>query len=312
MAKIKQKEEPKIQKTSIEWALNPDGAPGYTWNPISGCLNGCPYCYARKLANSRVKSTYLANDNVTPYEDAENVSLYLSDRKLNDPFYPRFWENKLTDDKNNPLSRKKPIGVFVVNMGDLFGIGVPEDWTKQVLEHIEKCPQHRFYLLTKQPQNLVKFSPLPPNAWVGVTATDTAMYQDACVGLNEIEAKVRFISFEPLLGAIYTQILNPITPYYNPRGIPFDWVIIGALTCGGGELAELSYLYPELTPRPYGNRYTLQPKIEWVQEIVEAADKAGIPVFLKDNLFKLLMTVPHSDLFWENMSHLRQELPDDK
>ncbi len=31
-----------------------------------------------------------------------------------------------------------------------------------------------------------------------------------------------------------------------------------------------------------------QPKIEWIQEIVEAADKAKIDVFLKDNLKPLL------------------------
>ncbi len=51
------------------------------------------------------------------------------------------------------------------------------------------------------------------------------------------------------------------------------------------------------------------PRVEWVREIVEACDKAGIPVFLKDNLYDLFMNVPHSDLFWEDMSHLRQELP---
>jgi hypothetical protein len=49
------------------------------------------------------------------------------------------------------------------------------------------------------------------------------------------------------------------------------------------------------------------PKIEWVQEIVEAADKAGIPVFLKDNLRPLgeLIAQFCSKDKWE----LRQEMP---
>ncbi len=52
-----------INRTKIDWALNPDGLPGYTWNPITGCLNNCPYCYARKLANTRLRERYLANKN---------------------------------------------------------------------------------------------------------------------------------------------------------------------------------------------------------------------------------------------------------
>ena len=50
-----------MNRTTIEWVKNPDGTQGYTWNPITGCLNGCPYCYARKLANGRLKQRYLAN-----------------------------------------------------------------------------------------------------------------------------------------------------------------------------------------------------------------------------------------------------------
>ncbi len=53
------------------------------------------------------------------------------------------------------------------------------------------------------------------------------------------------------------------------------------------------------------------PPIEAVQEIVEAADKAGIPVFLKDNLrplFQPHMRVPNMS-WWGNVFGLRQEMP---
>ncbi len=66
-----------------------------------------------------------------------------------------------------------------------------------------------------------------------------------------------------------------------------SWVIIGSQT------------------KPYR-----PPEISDIKEIVEACDKAGIPVFLKNNLYDLFMNAPHSDLFWEDMSNLRQELPD--
>lgn len=33
-----------MKKTKIEWCDS-------TWNPVTGCLHGCEYCYARKIAN---------------------------------------------------------------------------------------------------------------------------------------------------------------------------------------------------------------------------------------------------------------------
>ena len=97
---------------------------------------------------------------------------------------------------------------------------------------------------------------------------------------------MKFISFEPLLS-----------------GMPFDicaiensninWLIIGAQT-------------------PYSQKTA--PKIEWVKEIVEAADNAGIPVFLKDNLKPVFNGKEYPFLVgWENNpGELRQELPEVK
>ncbi|KKN44544.1 hypothetical protein LCGC14_0692240 [marine sediment metagenome] len=302
-----------MQKTSIEWALNPDGTQGYSWNPLTGCLNGCEYCYARKLANTRLKERYLANENIA-INGFDVVYIDGNDPKFTDPFYPRFWPEKLDirrkydyDDCRNHTKRR---GVFVCDMSDLFGIGVPPEWTWKVLQMIRACPQDRFYLLTKQPQKLTKFSPFPNNCYVGVSATDTPSYQDACVGLNEIEAKVRFLSFEPLLGAIYTQILNPITPYYNPRGIPFDWVIIGAQT--SKSYWDLAAEHPNETDRimKYGKRWTFQPNIEWVREIVEACEKSSVKVFLKDSLKPLIDKSSNIvSLTQYGSAKLRQEFP---
>ena len=160
-----------MNKTNIEWVKNPDGTQGYTWNPITGCLNGCEYCYARKLANTRLKERYLANRNIalpkveykgssegfTP-KDIMRDCLTLNKAKADahdDPFYPRFWPERLKE--LQPIGGlvcelvyppKTCKGVFVCDMSDLFGIGIPEEWTRAVLGMIKKWPAHRFYLLT--------------------------------------------------------------------------------------------------------------------------------------------------------------------
>jgi len=254
-----------VNKTQIEWVKNPDGTPGYTWNPITGCLNNCPYCYARRLANGRLRERYLANKNVP-----DNMLPEHWEAGHTDPFYPRFWEDKIIDAVRSNISKRKARGIFTCDMSDLFGIGIPEEWTRRVIEVCKGNWRDRFYLLTKQPQNLIKFSPFPDNCWVGVTATDHFMYKKALPILGEIQAKVKYISFEPLLHHVDIEA-EPFQDYQ------LDWLIIGAQT-----------------------KPTVYPDIEWVQEITEACDKAGVKVFHKDNLKSIFPTPTNT---------LRQELP---
>ena len=91
--------------------------------------------------------------------------------------------------------------IFVCDMGELFGDWIPEEWQVQIFNAIKMNPQHTFQLLTKQPQNLAKWE-FPSNCWVGVTATNQAMFDEAVKYLKEVEATVKFISFEPLLERI--------------------------------------------------------------------------------------------------------------
>ncbi len=276
-----------MNKTGIEWVLSPDGTPGYTWNPITGCLNGCSYCYARKLANTRLKDHYLANTNIA--DECIEYRCHVP-APLTDPFYPRFWPEKLKQSVG-----RRPKGVFVCDMSDLFGIGVPEKWTRAVLEKIA-LPWYRydrFYLLTKQPQNMARFSPFPDNCWMGTTLTGLEQdFYQRVKRLQETEAKVKFISFEPLLTCIGLPNRWP-TEFLFADGI--NWVIIGQQTP----------VRPETTP-----------KIEWVRELVEAADKAGIPVFLKDNLNPMIQNAGFSRASWAATEWvqckypvLRQDMP---
>jgi len=210
----------------------------------------------------------------------------------------------------SPLYLKKPSRILCAFMGDLFwdcpefspdaltGITSPlrhdkELTLREVLwDVMHGSPQHTFLMLTKRPQNLVKFSPFPENCWVGVSIVGGGFAIPNFITLNaglgdfyNFEAKIKFISFEPLLYEPTPFAIYRLTEVMLLRQV--NWVIIGAQT------------------KPYK-----PPKIEWVREIVEACDKAGIPVFLKNNLYDLFMNAPHSDLFWEDMSHLRQEMAD--
>ena len=229
-------------------------------NHVNGmCKGGGFPCYAYRLANGRLRQMYLRNPNVAPAAIGwEMKSAVIGDTRHNldarylDPFYPRFWPDRLYIPFNS-----KPKGIFTVDMGELFGDWIPREWQDDIFRVIKLHPNDRFYLLTKQPQNLAKFSPFPDNCFVGVTATNQAMHNEAIVCLSGIEAKVKYISYEPLL--------NQIVPVYAYGLSEINWLIIGAQT-----------------------KPTVYPKLEWVKEIVEAADVAGIPVFGKNNLKPLL------------------------
>jgi len=139
----------------------------YTWNPVTGCLNTCSYCYAR--------ATY---------------------ERFGMSFEPTFHHERLSE----PARLKRPSKIFVCSVADLFGPWVPREWIDRVLEVVHANPQHTFQFLTKYPGRLYHWNPWPGNAWMGVTATDQASMDVALEHLSHVLARVRFVSAEPLLG----------------------------------------------------------------------------------------------------------------
>lgn len=153
-----------MNKTKIEWVVNPDGTQGYTWNPIAGCSRGCNYCYARKIA-----------------------------MRFQGSFEPKFHPERL----NGPLKIKKPSTIFVGSMTDVFGDWVPPEWIEQVFDIVIKCPQHTFLFLTKNPNRYESFL-IAPNCWLGYTSVST---KECCF---DFRGKGHFyLSAEPLLGEVY-------------------------------------------------------------------------------------------------------------
>jgi protein gp37 len=241
-------------------------------NPISICLVS-PNCWARDTVN-RFGYHYPNGFEPTFYPEA-----YLS-----------------------PLSLKKPARIGVAFMGDLFGNWVDPGMTVGPLDSkgrkfarmplkdliftvIRGCPQHTFIFLTKCGWNLQKWSPFPDNCQVGISALTEADFSLACLYLRDIEAKVKFISLEPLY--FWTSgFTRSLLTTAKKSGI--TWLVIGRQT------------------KPYRS-----PQVAWVEDIVSVAIKLGIKVFLKNNLRSLLPDNDY-DLFYVGSGkarHLRQEVP---
>jgi protein gp37 len=138
----------------------------------------------------------------------------MGQEKYRDGFAVRCHPEELTRDFG-----KKPKRIFVGSMGDLFHNEVPEEFICDVLETIPKHSQHTFIILTKRANRLPWFTggiewPMD-NTWLGVSIEkeENLWRLD---DLKESSAKVKFVSFEPLLGPI---------PQIDLAGI--DWVIVG-------------------------------------------------------------------------------------
>jgi len=201
---------------------------------------------------------------------------------------------------------KKPCRVFVGSTIELF---LFPEWLPAIFECCRRHPEHTFIFLTKKPEELPKWSPFPENCEVGVTVTDREAAHQAFFYIPEVVAKATFLSLEPLVDDV-TQYL-----YFWSLVRAVDGLFLGAMTGRKGKLTQLQEeRYPQLRLErldAVGRKWTLLPPLEWVKKIIKDADSAGVSVFIKDNLYKLTMERPAEDhdLYWEDMSTLRQELP---
>ncbi len=152
-----------MNKTNIEWC-------DYTWNPMVGCLNTCPWCWARRM-NDRFH--------------------FIPDFNM-----PRFFPNRLKE----PETFKTPLKIAVCLMGDIFSPGVCDDWINRVLFTIRQN-DHHFMLLTKFPQRYYDFT-IPSNCWLGtsITCMDDIWRLEILSGITCKFTK--FVSIEPLLGPL--------------------------------------------------------------------------------------------------------------
>ena len=152
---------------------------------------------------------------------------------------------------HDPEARRKPARFFVSSMSDLFHESVPDDFLGRVFRAMTRAPQHTFQVLTKRAERMASFfehREVPSNAWLGVTAEDRRHGLPRIQLLRKIDARLRFVSMEPLLEDIGEIDLDRIS-----------WVIVG------GESGSKA--------RPM--------RAEWVTSVKRQCDEQGIEFFFK-------------------------------
>lgn len=222
---------------NVEWAL-------WTWNPVSGCLHNCAYCYARDIAN-RFYSHLPEGERFTP--------VFYPDR-LTAPANTRVPDLTGIDD---PVQRMGLQNIFTCSMADLFGKWVPSEWIHAVLKTAWDNPQWNFLFLTKFPIRMAEFE-FPPNTWIGTTVDSQHAVERAEKAFRKIRAGgyegVAWLSCEPMMERLTFTSLDM-----------FDWVVMGG--------SSKSTQTPEFFP-----------PAEWWHHLWSQADAANIPVYLKTNL----------------------------
>lgn len=232
---------------NVEWAL-------WTWNPITGCLHNCAYCYARDIANR-----------------------FYDHLPLEERFDPVFYPGRLLAPSNtkqpdlsqisDPVKRMGLTNVFVCSMADLFGKWVPAEWIEAVLGQIRNNPQWNFLLLSKFPIRMAEFD-YPFNVWLGTTVDYQWAVDRAQKAFIKIKASgfggVCWLSCEPMMEKLTFASLDM-----------FDWVVIGG--------SSKSTQTPEFKP----------PR-DWINHLESQAYQSGCKVYEKTNLLERTREYPNS------------------
>ena len=207
--------------STIEWTET-------TWNPVTGCDKvspGCKHCYAERMAmRLQAMGQYR-------YRDGFKLTL----------------QEDLVD---LPLSWKKPRKVFVNSMSDLYHNDIPLDFIQKVFNTMNQAARHTFQVLTKRSDRLRKISKdliWTDNIWMCVSV-ENEDYAHRIDDLLATDARIKFLSLEPLLGSLRMVSLKGV-----------DWVIVGGESGPGARPMEET----------------------WVLEIRDQCEDLGIPFFFK-------------------------------
>lgn len=210
-----------MKPSKIEWT-------DATWNPSTGCnkvTSGCKHCYAEVMAK-RLQA-------------------------MGTPGYENGFEFTLMPDRLElPKKTKKPTKFFVNSMSDLFHEKMPFEYLDMVFDVIKETPQHQYQILTKRENILAQYfknKEVPQNVWLGVTVEHLKTKNRIDI-LRSIDAEIRFLSIEPLIGEMGELDLTNI-----------HWVIVG------GESGHKA--------RPM--------KPEWAIDIQRQCDEQNVAFFFK-------------------------------
>jgi protein gp37 len=239
-----------MAKSSIEWTEK-------TWNPTTGCTkisDGCKHCYA-EIMSKRLKA--MGQDK---YKNGFELTLHESTLKI-------------------PYTWKKSEVIFVNSMSDLFHKDVPLEYIKKVFKVMNDCEHHIFQVLTKRADLLEKYYKelsWTPNIWMGVSVENEKVSW-RIDHLRKTNAKIKFLSLEPLIGPLDN---------LNLKGI--DWVIVGGESGFGA--------------RPMNK--------DWVINIKSQCQASKVPFFFKQwgGVNKKISGRELEGKNWDEMPNLSKEL----
>ncbi len=251
-----------MNRSRIEWC-------DHTWNPITGCLHECPYCYARKMSvrfSGDVKRNKAAIKDYRIHRTQDGKELYILDQAMlsetgNTLVYPFGFEPTLHRYRFNTLEKlKMGNNIFVGAMADIFGEWVPDEWIAEIFGICQKYPIHNYLFLTKNPKRYMQYGvPIgQDNLWYGTTITGGDDIDR--ISSLVMDAK-KFVSIEPLQNSIAKEDIKAICEIT-------DWIIIGAET-----------------GRHNGR---IEPVPNWIKGIVSIAETENVPVFMKDSLVEVV------------------------
>lgn len=218
--------------TKINWAK-------YTFNPWHGCTKvsaGCDHCYAESLDRRHLHSR--------EYHWGPGVERQVMGDHL--------WLQPIAWNESEANADARP-RVFCASMADWADVEAPAGQREKLWELIRKTPNLDWLLLTKRPQNIRMYLPSDwgngyNNVWMGVTCENRLSGLKRIDTLRKVAAKVRFVSFEPLLEGLGALNLDGI-----------HWAIIGGET--GASAREM--------------------EIGWMQSILHECQKSGVAAWVK-------------------------------
>jgi len=171
------------ETTAISWTH-------HTFNPWSGCAKvsaGCAHCYAADLPPAmRRFAEWGANGTRIPASES-------------------YWREPLKWARKSAAAGERR-RVFCASVADVFEDRADLDaYRERLWALIEATPDLDWLLLTKRPEKMAAWAERhgwPVNAWAGVSVENQSAAADRIPHLLRVPARVRFLSCEPLLGAV--------------------------------------------------------------------------------------------------------------